>query len=46
MKKKHRKIKLTKEEVRKMMEERLRAQTIPSKKKYKRTKKYKKGDES
>lgn len=45
MKKKHRKIRLNKEEVRKMMEEKLRARSIPSKKKYKRNKKHK-GDDS
>lgn len=36
------KTKFTKEEVRQMMEEKLRAQTIPSKKIYKRNKKHKK----
>jgi hypothetical protein len=42
---KHKKIKLKREEVRKMMEEKLRAQTIPSGKIYKRNKKHRK-DES
>jgi len=40
--KKIRKIKLNKEQVRKMMEEKLRAQTIPSKKKYQRKTKHNK----
>jgi hypothetical protein len=44
--KKKRKIKLSKEEVRQMMEEKLRAQSIPSKKKYKRSKKHKKENKS
>lgn len=43
---KHHKIKLSKEEVRKMMEEKLRAKTIPSKKRYTRKKKHQKGDDS
>jgi hypothetical protein len=38
--------KLSKEEVRKMMEEKLRAKTIPSKKKYNRKPKHKKGEPS
>ena len=38
--------KLSKEEVRKMMEEKLRAKTIPSKKKYKRNRKHSKENES
>lgn len=41
-KKNKRKNKLTSEQVRKMMEEKLRAKTIPSKKKYNRTRKHKK----
>lgn len=41
-KKKHRKTKLTQEQLRVMMEEKLRAQTIPSGKIYKRNKKHKK----
>ncbi len=43
MKKKN---KLSKEDVRKMMEEKLRAKTIPSKKKYKRNRKHKKEKQS
>lgn len=40
------KTKLSKEDLRKMMEEKLRAQTIPSKKKYSRKRKHTKGSES